>query len=163
MVKIKNIGKDSASWFDGELENKLLNFFFYGVPSSDKQGHSHTLNFKVRKIMTDIIQGYMEKAPKGWFKRGTQDNRSAFLRSVLLIGLEVMGIIMERKGIDLKELSNLLVKLNKLAYSERRDELDNDMKNLEQKIALSSLENKDKKIKTIRELTAEIKDKTRLR
>jgi len=85
-VKSRKIGgkKRSSGELDrldmNEIKEKLLDYFKNGLPACDKKGHHVSFGAKFSPIQADIMDGILEKAPKGYWK-----NRSEMFRSAIAI------------------------------------------------------------------------------
>ena len=134
-----------------QSEDKLLDLFLRGLPSTDKQGHHCKINFQVRPLQIDIIEKRYEKAPKNWFK-----NKSQLYRGLFAVGCKFALKWLEDKGVKLSDLNNELLLLSEIASDERKDELRKDGKALQNKVLLSDMDDKIEKYEEIGKLTENI-------
>jgi len=157
-MKIK--GKNNSNWGKQDAEEKykderskeLLNLFLHGVPGVDRKGHSAPINIRVRPALIDVIEGIHEKAPKGWFK-----SKSALLRSLIAVGCHVAIEIMEQNVHEVTELREILNQLNRIAATERQQELLEEVNVLQKKILASSIKNKNNIVIEMEQYKTELK------
>jgi len=165
---------DGENLFEGKVKiDKVMthatDLLMFGVPSSDRRGHSNQVSFRIMPIFGDIVEAISEEMPSGWIK-----NRSAIMRSACVAGLYVFIEVVRQykdKLNDTKELSDEqlssckdnIIKLtrkvhamNVIGKKQREVEIFNELDNLHDTVKFSKIENRDDVLKELDELYGNI-------
>lgn len=165
---------DGENLFEGKVKiDKVMthatDLLMFGVPSSDRRGHSNQVSFRIMPIFGDIVEAISEEMPIGWIK-----NRSAIMRSACVAGLYVFTEVVKQykdklKGnVELSEKDMLLcseniIKLTRLIHAmnvigkkQREIETLNEIDTLYDTVKFSKIENRDDVLKELDELYGNI-------
>jgi hypothetical protein len=165
MTKKGNIstrGKETQDWTWTDFKHTIRNYMLYGIPATDKKGHSETIHYRVMPFGLDIFAEICSLIPDGWLrdpKTGKRQNNSILHRIIFTVGCSVLlQILKEDKEINgsLSQLESKLQMLNEIRKKQRLSELQLDAENLQEEIIRSNLKDKTEVVQKIESISNEI-------
>jgi hypothetical protein len=160
--KVSEQGKQSNDWTWVDFKQRVRNFLLYGVPATDKKGHSESIHYRVIPFALDLFSEVRAAFPEGWLRdpsTGKAVNNSTLHRIIFIVGCEViLQLLREDEKVDnvYSVLHSKLLILNEIRKRYRLSELQSDVENLQEEIIRSTMKDKTEIVNKIEEIKKEV-------